>query len=610
MTSVYERTSDIKIEEPKLSQRAAKFVRSFVERSQKYRKPHLDLAKKSRELYESWSDQAKSHIQRANLKLPYAYSIIETQHPQLCDAFLKEKPLFKFRGREITDVQWENTLTDFHEMQLEQMRFSPKFVSFAKALLLDGTAIGKVRYRFDEQVVRKRDVVNDPITGVPEVVVDEQRVVSYDGPDVEIVALKDFFPDWRAKQPGDIESMRGCVHRTYKTFNELKRAGVYKNLEELERSLRSRSNDAWESPLWSDDCPDEWDAYNDNEKAIKRDELIEVWEYWGDWDPDNKGSFRPSLITVANGDVTIRQEENIYDGKFLPFFAAVNNPRPEEFYGIPETIAVRGLIKEATVLRNARLDQANLSVNRMFVVSRDAGIRANSLYARPNGIIYSNDVNGIRPLDMPDASPTSRQEIGDLQMEIQNVTGQAAASPALGAMAKTFGRSATGAQLVSNMSNNRIAVKARMINYTAINRLQKLMFQINKQFVTEEMWVRVSDPQAAEQNPFALLGADAFTGNYDFEFRSTFDEDSDARFQKMQIFTQLAQAAEATQPGTIKWGPVFESIGRALLGREIRNFVRSDEERQMLQMQALANEQAVAAEQGRRAPQPPGGGQT
>jgi hypothetical protein len=42
--------------------------------------------------------------------------------------------------------------------------------------------------------------------------------------------------------------------------------------------------------------------------------------------------------------------------------------------------------------------RVNLSIYRMYVVDRAAGIKARSIFSRPNGIIWSNDVNGIREL--------------------------------------------------------------------------------------------------------------------------------------------------------------------------------------------------------------------
>jgi hypothetical protein len=585
-------------------ERAAKFVRRFVQKSKDYRRPHIEWAIESRELYESWSAQSKSRIQRANLKLPYAFTIVETELAQLSDMFLNEPKLFKFKGREPQDMVWDSKLDDFHSMQVEAMNWKGKALPIFKSLLLDGTTVSKVPYRYQERIVDARVQQQDPFTGQVFTTKEKQLKVLFDGPDLEQVPLVDFFPDWRSTQPGDIQSMRGCVHRTYKTYNELKRNKAYKNLEDVEVSMQSRGCDAWKAPRWSENFQNAFDTLNDNELNKKRDELMEVWEYWGEYDLKGNGEFVECLITIINGEVCTRLEDNFYDDKFKPFVASVCIPRDGEFYGIPELLSVKSLIKEANTLRNARLDQTNLSVNRMFVVDRAAGIKQNSLYVRPNGIIYTNDMNGIRALEMPDSSPTSQAELQGLSMEIQNATGLAAATGGPSQLSKTFGRTATGAQLVNNIAQGRVGMKAKMFAYMFVRPMQQIMFMTNKQFVTDQQWVRVSDPNEAQQNPFTVLDPSAFSGNYDFEFVTTLEEGDEATLAKMQQFSQLAATAEATQPGTIKWGPVFEATARALLGREVKRFVRSDEERMQMQMQALMQEQAVNAMQGAATPQP------
>lgn len=585
-------------------ERAARFVRRFVTKSADYRERHIDLAILSRETYECWNAQSRSKIQRANLRLPHGFTIIETEVAQLTEIFLKDDSLFRVTGQEPQDVYWEDRINDFQDMQFENLGFKQKLFPIIKALLLDGTVVAKIPYRYDERIVTRREEQQDPITGEVFMTKVKALKVDFDGPDLEQIPLIDFFPDWRVTQPGDIESMRGCVHRTYKTLNELKRAGIYKNLDEVESSIRARGCDAWVSPRWSKDFQDTYDTLNDNELNKKREELLEVWEYWGEYDKDKKGEFVPCLITLVNGEVCVRLQDNFYNDMFLPFVASVNIPRDGEFYGIPELLPVRSLIKESTALRNARLDQTNLSVNRMFIVDRASGIKANNLYSRPNGIIYTNDMNGIRTLDAPDSSPTSQQEIQGLQMEIQNTTGLVASAPAVSQLGKTYGRTATGAQLVNNVANSRIGVKARLFAYLFVRPMQKIIFMTNGQFVTDEQWVRVSNPEQASENPFTILDPSAFSGNYDFKFSTSFEENDEAVYAKMQQFSQLAQAAEATQPGLIKWGPVFEVTGRALLGRQVKNFVRTDEERQQMMAQNLATEQAANAAVGEGAAQP------
>jgi hypothetical protein len=611
MSEPFERSPDSdQFVGPSKEDRAREMVRKFVKKSEDYRRPHLDLARKNRELYNVWDAQAKSQIGRANLKLPYAYSIIETETPQITEMFLRETPFVKFQGTEPQDMIWETVLTDFHAQQVDAMKFTPKFISFVKGMQIDGTAVAKVPYKFKEKLVTKRVQKMDEVLGIPVPSKQIERVVDFDQCDFENIPLHDFFPDWSTREPGDIDNQRGSVHRMWKTQAELKSnrrrktpagytVGVYTNLDELKTSLSVKGTKAWSDPYWSES----FDSANSNDSKVKDSEKLEVWEYWGLFDPNGDGQFEEYIITVANGDVVIRCEPNFYDFKFRPFVACPGVVRDGEWYGISELSAVRGLIKEATALRNARLDQTNLAVNRMFLIDRSAGIKAKNLYMRPNGIIWTNDMQGIKALEIPEVPASSYKEIQDLQNEIQTTTGSSS-GPQLSEAGRVFGRSATGAQFVQSFAASRVGLKGRLLGDLLFKRMYRIMFMTNRQFVTDAKWVRVSDPNAATENPFAVLPLDAFHCNYDFTFTTNLDTGgSEQRFQKLQTLAGLLQTAEGTQPGITKWDILIESLAEELVGRKTKKFMRNPQELAQMQFQKLAMEQAANAQAGARAPQ-------
>lgn len=595
------------IQKRQRDRRTISMVRSFMQRSHRYREPHLELAKQSRELYENWKGLSRSIIQRANLKLPFGFTIIETQTPQVMDIFFKGGNVLQFKGEDFQDAQWEDLLTDFHHHQFEEMQFQSKTSVFIKSMLLDGTAVAKVPYRYKEVTTTRRRREIDPISGEYVVVKEPSFDILFDGPDLEIIPIYDFFPDWSVKKPGDITAMRGCVHRMRKTIASLKQAGSYKNLEELENySIKNKGCNAWGTPYYFDDQgqKDTFERFQGVEEAgIKDEGSCEIWEYWGLHDPAGDGKFKECIIVVANGDVIIREEENFYDYKFKPFVACPNYVRENEFYGIPELTAVRSLIKEANQIRNARLDNINLSVNPMWIADRNAGINAKQLFARPNGIVWSNDINGIKPLPPLDPSIGSREEMAFIQNDIQNATALVNAAPVASQLGKQFGRSATGVNFIQSFSSSRLGLKARMLSDLYFKRVAWIMLMTNRQFVTDEQWVRVSDPNSP--NPFEQLPPDAFYRKYDFSVETSMDNGGpDGQFQKMQSVSQILQAVESSQPGTIKPDILLEALLRPILGRQVKRFVRSDGERQQMQEQKLAAEQAINAQIGMSAPQP------
>lgn len=591
-------------------------VRNFMQKSDDYREPHLDLAMQSRDRYQNWKIESVSKTRRANLQPSYGFSIIETLVPQLCEIFLGDQHIVKFEGREPQDQVYEDSLTDFFDIQFEDMDFEPKFVTFIKNMHLDGTAIAKVPYRYREIVTMRREQIVDEL-GNMFVQRQPKYEVLYDGPDLEVVPFQDFFPDWRSRQPGDIQSMRGCVHRMYRSYTDLESlkqrtndsgetVGVYKNLDELKQSLTTKGQKAWNAPYWSDKYTENFDQLNDNKQNSKDWDQVELWEYWGLFDVNGSGEFREYIITVANGDVVIRMDENFYDYQHKPFIACPNYIRSNEFYGIPELTAVDSEIREATAIRNARLDQINLNVNGMWMVDRGAGIDGKNLYSRPGGIVWTNDMNGLKPIQVPSPSVDSAQEIGFIEQNISQTTG--IASPPITGGSKSFGRTATGADYVKSFSASRLGLKARILASCGISQLVHIMLMTDRQFVTDTQWIRASSPDSP--NPFNELPPDAFFKNYDYNIKTKLEQPDEIEFQKLQAASQVLQVAEQTQPGSVKMDVVIEALLRPLIGPKVKKFMRSPEELQQLNMQNAAlrvQEQAANAQIGQLAPQPNAG---
>jgi len=190
-----------------------------------------------------------------------------------------------------------------------------------------------------------------------------------------------------------------------------------------------------------------------------------------------------------------------------------------------------------------------------------------------------------------------------IQNDIQNATAMVNAAPVASNLGKQFGRSATGVNFIQSFASSRISLKARMLSEMYFKPVAKIMLLTNRQFVTEEQWVRVLDPNTP--NPFVQLPPDAFFRSFDFLVETTLENGGpEGQFQKIQTVSQILQAVENSQPGTIKSEVILEALLRPLLGRQVKRFVNLPEERQQMQMQQMAAQQAINAQQGAAAAQP------
>ena len=591
--------------------RAVLMVRDFMERSDAYRKPHMELAIQSRRLYENWQDSGNTIVGRARIRSSVGFTIIESLTPQLHTIFFSDDQVVELEGKDIFSAPLELPMSEFINRQLKEAQAQTKGYAYQKATLLDGTGIAKIPYKFIEQTQTIRTRQRDELTG--EIIMEkrEETVAKFDGPDIELISIQNFFPDWAIKEPGNIKGMRACAHRVYKTLNELKQDGSFKNLDEVQVSTRTRGTNIrgttgqLQAPYWGEDFRDEDDRMQDNFAEAKTAGKMEIWEYWGDYDPKGDGKYEQWMLVIANGDVIIKEQKNPFDTKFKPFVATPNYPRDGEFFGIPELVMQKFSIKELNSLKNARLDAVNMSVNPMWKVQRNSGYNLKQLIYKPGGVLLADDINGLQRLETNDPSPASAGEISQIQQEISTTAALGIATSALSTAGKTLGRTTAGVDLISSFADNRITLKAQIMSETFFQPMTQMFLAHNRQFISDDQIVKISNPELAQVDPEAALPVEAFSVDFSYKVKTDFEGGNTAGFiEKLNTALPIIQAIQQSNPFAVKVDVLGNQLLRRLFKTSFPRFVNSPDEQQALRDQQVASEQAVNAEIGRNAPQP------
>jgi hypothetical protein len=193
-----------------------------------------------------------------------------------------------------------------------------------------------------------------------------------------------------------------------------------------------------------------------------------------------------------------------------------------EPYGYGELHHIKGLIQESTALRNARLDVANISLNRVWLVERQAGVNLRELYTAPNKIILTNDLNGIRPMDMGQVTPSSVNELARIDFDIQNTTEIINPRQDVSNVGAAFGSTATGVNFLAGKSNLRLLTKARLLQEQFFKPLADILNWMNRDLVTDDMYYRLMGED--EQNPYHYISPDACLRRVDFKPTSSPDK--------------------------------------------------------------------------------------
>lgn len=570
--------------------KALQQVQRFMKKSSHYREAfENEWARCLSEYLNSRAARANG-LQRANLKIPYAFTIVETVTPQLVDAFTGEETYLTMTSRTQRFAELGVDLSDYFTFQLDEARYLEKLTCLFKTSSIYGTGIAKIGWK----TVYREDE-------------DYGEMVEFDGPDLTNIDLMDFYPDWGVTTPGDIQAMRGCVHRVYRTFKDIKArekktvgrvsSGVYRNLDKLEESMRDRGGDAWEnmSKPKDDAVTREQEGRLGIDSGEKTVDKLELWEYWGDF--HYKGECYQYVITVANGDTVIRCDTMPGKRRKKPFLAAIKYPLPGEFYGIGDLAPVLSLMKEGATVRNARLDQIIRAINRMWLVDRNAGINLRTLYDKPSGIIVANDINGIKLLDSPETPYTSSKEVAQIEYDIQNATAQVNTSQPVSNMGRAFGKTATGVSFMQAATNSRLGLTIKMIESSFIKELGKFLVELNFEYGKDGFsWKKI---HGDKPNPFEMLPYAIFEQQFDFYASGALERTQKANRQAtlQQVIAPFLQVLEKSDPKSVKWDGLAKTIFREFDWRNMSELIRTPEEKaQLMQQEQQAQQQAMQAQ--------------
>ena len=485
-----------------------------------------------KEKWDRFYNMYRSHLNdtaypwQSNIWVPYSFSTIETLAPRM----LANRPQIDVMPREAADEQYADIQSKLIDFEWEAMNADDIMEGAVKSQLMYGTAIVKVYWKTDKAQVVKKEQVDEtfPELGTVEEEVEENI---FDGPEIELVDLYDFFWDPRAI---DMESARWVAHRTYQTFDhleQLQKEGVYKNVALLKDATLVSGDDekASRRGTLGVAMPDELASKNEGKNVI---ELIEYWE-------DEK------VITVANRGIVIRDEANPYRHGKKPFVRIVDQSVPHEFLGIGELEPIETLQYELNDRRNQRMDNITLVLNRMWKVKNGANVDEDELVSDAGGVVHTDNMDGIEALQMPDVTSSSYNEETLIKGDIQQTTGVSDFTRGVGS--ESLGNdTATGISLIQEAGNARFKLKIRNLE-AGIEEIGRMMVSLNEQFLTEEKSIRVLGDEGIE---WTTIKPDDMRGNFDVMVQSGSTLPSNEaveRKQTMEMFQIFAGDPEVDQ---------------------------------------------------------------
>jgi hypothetical protein len=434
---------------------------------------------------------------RANLFVPMVYSTIETIMPRMVGS----KPKINALPREGNDINNADSVSKLLDYDWDIMDMKIIVKNWVKQALLYGTGIVKLVWEEDK-------------------------------PKADLIDLFDFYIDPYATS---IKDAQYVIQRLERNIDYLKKSPLYKVPKELVAEVSS------------DEYKIQRDSIIGVSKPSKNNKLVELWEYWGKYDFGN--GEEEAVIVIANRRHIIRCEPNPYSHKKKPFIELHDIQVPHEFWSIGEVEPLKFLQYELNDIRNQRMDNVTLILNRMWIVGKGADVEEDELVSQSGNVIHAGDINGIKDLQTPDVTDSSYNEESFVKDDAKTASGvndMISGNQGSGKNKSSIGNdTATGIMLLQEAGNARFKYKMDNLE-DSLRELGRQLIALNQQFLSTEMMVRVVGEGGTK---WITLSPEDIQGEYDLDVEAGSTQPMNKSIRRAEARELLATVAPFAQFG-------------------------------------------------------------
>lgn len=533
-------------------------------------KPRLD---RSYKLYIAYGGDRAREIQtwQANVFVPYVQAVVETMMPRILDA----RPEFNVIGRTEDDhlkAEKQQQLGDYFWELAGMDRTSEDLV---RAALVYGTGYLQVSWKKD---VRKLKFLKTKDIGSKKYEWKQEERVFYDAPFCEWVDNYALWYDWHNT---DRKSKQYWFKRLILTEAEIRRRYPMADERRLKLALASVGGDLNDYASIRQQVKTSQESISklgnrlgesggSNYYSTQRYEqthskmnMYEVFEWTRPFDDEY-------AVMVGGSSVPILKGGSMpipYDYKEAPFIEVPYLKVPGEFegYGLPMILENPQIL--LNTVKNQRIDAATLSIHRMWIVNPLANINREELVARPFGIIYSIDPNGVREVQFTDIKQSAYREEDMLKSDMRYASGVDDFSMGVGGGAS----SATEIRHLRESTLERVRLFVNHLGDAYADVLRYWM-DMTRQLFSHEMTIRIIGDNGEVQ--FPLIEKDDLMGMFDYRatvLPSIAGQQDIKKKQDMDLFQLLINlpfidgrklTAKVIQP----WGWNLDSIAQDAAG--------------------------------------------
>jgi len=338
-------------------------------------------------------------------------------------------------------------------------------------------------------------------------------------PTLEVINYNDGIVDPSCR--GNMDKAQFFIYRFETSKSELQKAGIYSNLNEIEDA----GNDVLEGDNYNRE------QYSFRFKDKPRQKLV-AYEYWGYWDIDGTGIVKPIVVTWI-GSTIIRQEENPFPDKKLPFVLVQYLPVRKSIYGEPDGELLEDNQKIIGAVTRGMIDIMGRSANAQQGTSKDAlDVTNKKKFDRGEDYEFNPGRHPSEAFHMavyPEIPQSAQYMINMQNMEAESITGVKSFSQGIGG--QSLGNVAVGVRGALDAASKReLGILRRLAQ--GIIQIGRKFISMNAEWLSEEEVIRITNEE------FVTVRRDDLAGNIDISLTISTAEADEQKAQELSFMLQ------------------------------------------------------------------------
>jgi hypothetical protein len=446
------------------------------------------------EMYEAYRNNIEIYDDgsKTDISIPMIFADVEAYLPRL----VQNKPKIDVWPWVAADREKAEKGRAYIDHIWDQLEMPMKLIDYAKSGLMYGTAIWKVSHkrRIEKRMITRmrpeaREFMGLPLGNVDVESTKPEDVVTWDGPDVELMDLDDIYPD---PDGWDIDSCDYIIERRVTSIDEMEASlaadeGVYIKSAVAELKERVKAGNYKMTDLHGEEL-----------KTKRKEDMGDVTEYE---DPYKREIHEliyytdAKIVSIIQEDLSLPPVQKRYHSEgSKPFIRFTPIPMPKEFYGLSLIEILFGLNVELNVLHGARMDNLLYAAHKMFKVLRTSGINPYEMDFVPGGAVVVDHMNDIEEMRTQPLDFSLYRETQELEKWDQRAGG---ATNTFVGMDAGGGGTATEAANMMKSSGSRVGLMFQIMSEQALVPLAKKWLRIAELYITEPVHVRMPPDPAA-----------------------------------------------------------------------------------------------------------------